>query len=85
MLILKPALSQGSCFISNALAYSFGRMVLQIAIHSFIHLLINKCILNTKYTKDCGRHWGYHNEEMDKNSCLHVAHIFGGRYGVQNK
>lgn len=33
----------------------FGRIVLQLAISSFTHLLINKYILNIKYITDCAR------------------------------
>lgn len=55
----------------------FARIVLQIAIHSFIHLLANEYILNTDYEPGSAPS----TEQMDKNPCLHVAYILVGWAG----
>ena len=64
---------------------SFGRMVFQFTVHSFIHLLVSEYILDTRICQTLCKALGILSKQMDENPYLRVAHILMGEEGFQNK
>lgn len=87
--MLKSPVNLKACPYSRKLLYrqcaslfpqmnSFGRIVFQIIIHSFIHLLASEYILNNCICQTLCKALRIHSEQMDKHPYLHVAHILRG-------
>ena len=64
---------------------SFGRLVFQFTVHSFIHLLVSEYILDTLICQTLCKAPGIHSKQMDKNPYLCVAHILMDEERFQNK
>lgn len=62
---------------------SFGRMVFQFTVHSFIHLLVSEYILDTRICQTLCKALGIHSKQMDENPYLRVARILMVKRGFK--